>query len=396
MKLNFVRNLALILAIIILSLGVGINLGKSEAKKIISSTYNLKSETNPENVDFTLFWNVWERLKKTYFDKTKLDVITMYHGAVSGMVAALGDPYTVFLTSDQNHENKQELSGSFEGIGTQLGFRDKSIVVIAPLPDSPAEKAGIVAGDLILKIDDRFTIGMTLPEAVSKIRGKKGTKVKLVIRHEKSDSATEVEITRENIVVKSVTLSFKNQIAVIKLSQFGDNSNDEWNKIITEIINKGSEAKGVVLDLRNNPGGYLTSSVYIASEFLANGLVVIQEDGSGQRQNYSVDRQGRLINKPLVVLVNQGSASASEIVAGALQDYKRARLVGVSTFGKGTIQDATDLEGGAGLHITVAKWLTPNGRWVNNTGLTVDDKIEMDPKDPSKDPQLDKAIELLK
>ncbi|MBI3385239.1 hypothetical protein HY030_03560 [Candidatus Gottesmanbacteria bacterium] len=165
---------------------------------------------------------------------------------------------------------------------------------------------------------------------------------------------------------------------------------------MTDIVNKGKDVKGVVLDLRNNPGGYLTGSVYIASEFLASGVVVIQEDGNGQRQNYSVDRQGRLVNKPLVVLVNQGSASASEIVAGALQDYKRARLVGMNTFGKGTIQDAQDLEEGAGLHVTVAKWLTPNGRWINSTGLTVDDKIEMDQKDPTKDPQVDKAIEILK
>lgn len=394
MKLNLVRNLALLLAIIILSLGVGFNLGKAEVKKSVFNS-PVAQQTISENVDFALFWNVWDKLKKTYFDRTKLDVKTMYYGAVSGMVAALGDPYTAFLTPDQNKENKQELSGTFEGIGAQLGYKDKNIVVIAPLPDSPAEKAGILAGDLILKIDDRFTVGMTLPEAVAKIRGKRGTKVKLAIRHEKSDSSTEIEIARDNIIVKSVTLTYKNQVAVIKLSQFGDNSNDEWNKAVTEIVNKGSAVKGVVLDLRNNPGGYLTGSVYIASEFLASGVVVIQEDGNGQKQNYSVDRQGRLVNKPLVVLVNQGSASASEIVAGALQDYKRARLVGLPSFGKGTIQDAQDLEEGAGLHVTVAKWLTPKGRWINGTGLTVDEKVEMDIKDPTKDPQLEKAIAML-
>jgi carboxyl-terminal processing protease len=329
----------------------------------------------------------------------------------------LGDPYTVFLTPQQNKETKEELGGSFEGIGAQLGLKDKKIVVIAPLPETPAEKAGIKPGDWILSIDNKSTDNLTLPEAVSKIRGKRGTAVTLQVLHDKAVKPVEYKIVRDTIQVKSVTLEIKNNqpvnnsqaenkkspleikngsIAYVKLSRFGDDTDNEWDRVVTEIIDQGSKIKGLILDLRNNPGGYLNGAVYIASEFLKTGsTVVVQENADGSRQKYLVEREGKLLNMPLVVLINEGSASASEIVSGALLDYKRATLVGMKSFGKGSVQEAQDLSEGAGLHITTAKWLLPAGKWINGTGITPDIKVELDEKNPTKDLQLDKAIEVL-
>ena len=279
------------------------------------------------------------------------------------------------------------------------GSKDKRLVVIAPLSGTPAEKAGIKPGDLIIKIGDKNTTGMTLPEAVNLIRGVKGTQVVLTIFREGDTDTRLFTLIRDTIIVKSVEISEKQtksgkKVAVIKLSRFGERTDEEWNSVVSETISANSEA--VVLDVRNNPGGFLESAVFIGSEFLESGNVVLQENSDGQRNSLTVNRNGKLTKIPLVVLINKGSASASEILAGALQDRKRAQLVGEKSFGKGTIQEAQDLSGGAGVHITVAKWLTPNGMWVNDTqGLEPDVKIDMDQQDQTKDPQLEKAIELL-
>ena len=375
-----------------------------------------------KNIDFRLFWDVFKRLEQNYIEKTAIDMQKMYYGAISGMVAALGDPYTVFLPPQQNKETKEELSGHFDGIGAQLGVKDKKIVVIAPLKASPAENAGIRASDWVVKVDGKDTYNWTLPEAVSKIRGQRGTKVKLTILHEDDDKPVDIEIVRDTIVVKSVEWSEKEssgsastadkskeeligkrekngkKVAVIKLSRFGEATNDEWQKVVSEVIkfkNSGGRAfAGVILDLRNNPGGFLTGAVFIASEFIPDGTVVMQENARGERQTFSVNRIGKLTTEPIVVLINKGSASASEIVAGALRDRGRAKLIGEKSFGKGTIQEAQDLSEGAGIHITTAKWLTPNGNWVNKTeGLEPDIEVKQDEKEPNRDVQLERAIE---
>lgn len=360
----------------------------------------IQSKAPPKNVnaDLFLFWDVWEKVSKNYFDKKVLDSQKMINGAISGMVQSLGDPYTVFLPPEQNKEVKQELAGQFEGIGAQLGVKNKKIVVIAPLHESPAEKAGIKSGDVILKVEGIDTANWTLPEAVAKIRGPKGTTVKLTILREGQDKPQEVSIVRETIRVKSVEGEIKDQVAYIKLSQFGDETNNEWLITVNSIANaikQDGKVKGLILDLRNNSGGYLNGAVFIASEFIKSGTIVIQERGEGQRQSFSVTRQGLLIDIPVVVLINKGSASASEIVAAALRDNRGAKLVGENSFGKGTIQEAQELGGGAGLHITVAKWLTPKGEWVNGKGLEPDIKVSLDEKDPARDLQLEKAIEVL-
>lgn len=391
--------------IILLVFLLGWQLGHRDLEIKLSNYRPSVSVINKEppksiNLDFKLFWDVWDLLSRSYLDKKALDPQKLFYGAISGMVAALGDPYTVFLPPEQQKFSQEELNGSFEGVGIQLGFnKDKRLTVIAPLLGTPAQKAGLKPEDLIIKIDGKETMNMTLPEAVSLIRGPKGTKIDLTILREGESDPKVFTLMRDSIIVKSVSISFKaislkKKVAVIKLSRFGERTRDEWNESIGSILSEGSQ--GVVLDLRNNPGGFLDGAVFIASEFLDWGDVVLQENSKGEKTAFKVNRAGRLINMPMIVLINKGSASASEIVAGALQDRKRAKLIGEKSFGKGTIQEAEDLAGGTGIHITVAKWLTPNGRWVNESqGLDPDVKIEGEKEDATKDPQLDKAIELL-
>ncbi|MBI3103318.1 S41 family peptidase [Candidatus Daviesbacteria bacterium] len=369
-----------------------------------SVSVSSKEPPQSTNVDFKLFWDTWDLLSRSYIDKKALDPQKMFYGAVSGMVSSLGDPYTVFLPPKQQKVSKEELNGSFDGVGIQLGFnKDKRLVVIAPLTKTPAERAGIKPEDLIVKIDSKDTTNMTLPEAVELIRGPKGTEVVLTILREGMDEPKEYSLIRDTILVKSVEVSFKKttggkNVAVIKLSRFGERTEAEWQEGIDQILSK--ETDGLILDVRNNPGGFLEGAVFIVSEFLSSGEVVLQENNQGVRVPFKVSGKGKLTELPLIVLINKGSASASEIVAGALQDRKRARLVGEKSFGKGTIQEAQDLEGGSGIHITVAKWLTPEGRWVNDTeGLEPDVKIvspkDKEEEDAIKDLQLEKALELL-
>lgn len=352
------------------------------------------------NVDFKLFWDTWDLLSREYVDKKAIDPQKLFYGAISGMVSAVGDPYTVFLPPESQKASKEDLNGSFEGVGIELGFnKDKRLVVIAPLDGTPAQKAGLKPEDIIVKINGKDSTTMALPEAVKLIRGLKGTEVILTIFRDGETDTRDVKLIRDTIIVKSVILSFKEteskkKIAYLKLTRFGERTKDEWNTAVSDILSSG--AVGVVLDMRNNPGGFLDGAVFIASEFLEGGNVVLQENQKGERTPYAVIRQGRILKLPLVVLVNKGSASASEIVAGALQDRKRAKLVGEKSFGKGTIQEAEELPGGTGIHITTAKWLTPLGRWVNVTqGFEPDVKIDV-PKDAEKDKdlQLEKALEL--
>jgi len=407
-------NLRLIL-IATLTFLLGWSLGQKDLQihlKNLTPSVSIINRSVPKNVnlDFKLFWDTWDILEKTYIDKAALDPQKLFYGAISGMVAAIGDPYTVFLPPQQQKSTKEELSGSFEGVGIQLGFnessgsadvKEKRLVVIAPLEGTPAKRAGIKPADIIVKIDDKETSGMSLPEAVNLIRGPKDTSLSLTIFREGELNTRTFNLTRETIIVKSVELSFKQtntgkNISVIKLSRFGERTEAEWKQAVDEIVAKNPD--GLILDLRNNPGGYLEGAVFIGSEFLEGGDVVLQENNKGERVAFKVSRMGRLTKIPMVALINKGSASASEIVAGALQDRKRGKLVGEKSFGKGTIQEAQDLSYGTGIHITVAKWLTPNGRWVNDIkGLDPDIKVEVskEDQDKEKDIQLDKAMELL-
>ncbi len=368
-------------------------------------TIKIENKEPPKEikVDFKLFWSTWDLVSQKYLEKSKIDPNKLFYGAISGMVAALGDPYTVFLPPEAQKATKEELNGSFSGVGIELGFnKDKQLVVIAPLEGTPADKGGIKPEDIIVKIDGKETLNASLPDAVSKIRGPKGTEVILTIFRKGDADTKDVKLVRDTIIVKSVTVKYDNtksgkKVAEIKLSRFGERTPAEWDSVVSDILASGAVA--VVVDLRNNPGGFLDDAVYVSSEFLEGGNVVLQENYQGQKSSFAVNRQGKLLKLPVVVLINKGSASASEIVAGALQDRKRAKLLGEKSFGKGTVQEAEDLPGGAGIHITTAKWLTPNGRWVNETeGLEPDIKVEAlktNGDEKPEDVQMKKALEIL-
>jgi carboxyl-terminal processing protease len=406
-KLNLrqIRLAILTIALIILAGGIGYRLGEQGIVINIGGPKKItidRTTPSDKNLDFSLFWTTWDRLSAAYLDKEALKPQEMIYGAIKGMVASLGDPYTVFLAPEENKEAKEDLNGSFEGVGIQLGYQDNRLAVIAPLSGMPAEKVGVKAGDLILKIDDRETTDITLPEAVKLIRGPKGTTVKLTLLHKGDREPYEASIVRGTIIIASVEVEFlEGGIAHLKLMRFGDRTSDEWLEAVDEIVSHQPTIKGVILDLRNNPGGYLSGSIFIASEFLStssadefSGLVVQQEYADGTKESYSVDRMGKITQQPLVILVNQGSASASEIVAGALRDYGRAVIVGETTFGKGTIQEAEDLPGGAGLHVTTARWLLPSGESIDKNGIIPDNQIA-DDLETEEDEQLSEAIKIL-
>ncbi len=417
-----------IVLLLIITFLVGYFVGVS---KIAFDWYNfqpniqISSKEPPQSmqyIDTSRLWTVLDKLETMYYDKSAINANKLMNGAISGMVASLGDPYTLYLPPQENTNFKQDLAGQFQGIGAELGMNGKNIVVVAPLDGSPASKAGIKAGDSIIKVDGQYVSGMDLNSVVNKIRGPKGTAVTLTVEHKGSKTPVDIKIIRDIITVHSVTTWTKkvsdinginhnagnlaqaanDKIVYIRLSQFGDNTNSEWQKIALSVSNElktDKSIKGIVLDLRNNPGGYLNDAIYVASEFIKSGTAVMEEDRNGNRISYPVTGKGLLTNVPVVILINKGSASASEIVSGALHDHHRALLVGENSFGKGTVQEAEDLGGGAGLHITIAKWLTPDGTWVGNgkngKGLTPDYIVPLDPKNPTHDTQLEKAVELL-
>lgn len=405
-SLNKARVFITVLLVAILAFVVGYALGddgyKAEANGIkVNISRDLPEEQ--KSLDFSLFWQVWDTVEESYFDTKKIDDANLVWGAIKGMVAAVGDPYTVFLTPEEQRVTQEDLSGNFEGIGIQIGYIGTQLAVVAPLPSSPAEEVGILAGDIIVGIKDeakgveRGTVGISLPDAVQLIRGEAGSTVTLSLLREGQDAPVIVDVTRREINVPSVTLKFVGEgetIAHLKVLKFGGETLDEWNEAVLE-IQKKQNLSGIILDVRNNPGGYLQGAVDLGSEFLENGdVVVIEEYGNGSKNEFFVERAGKLTREKTVVLVNGGSASASEILAGALRDIKKTPIVGETSFGKGTVQEAKVLTGDTGLHITVARWLTPSGFWVNENGLKPDYELADNPE-TEEDEQLTRAIEVV-
>lgn len=356
------------------------------------------------NVNFAQFWQVWDLLKNEYYDPSKLVPQQLVLGAIKGMVAAVGDPYTVYLNKEEQRVTQEDLSGSFSGVGIQIGYKGTQLAVIAPLPGSPAEGAGVQPGDLVLGIKDpakdvdTSTDGMSLPEAVQLIRGTKGTKVTLALLREGTDKPIVVDLERQSIDVPSVKLTYEGEskdVAHIKILKFGAETKNEWDKIILEVLGK-PEIKGVVLDVRNNPGGYLQAAVDVSAEFLAKGTVVVSEESGGViKEQVKTDRAGRMVGEDVVILVNKGSASASEIMAGALRDLNGYKILGTTSFGKGTVQEPRAFPDGTGIHVTIRKWLTPNGTWVHDKGLTPDITVE-DNAETIEDEQLLEAVSLVR
>lgn len=395
-----------------MSLFLSFGLGYGFAKKDLVTLLNSASSSSSGGLNLNLFWEVLASIKDKYYDQTKIADQKLLFGAIKGMVASLGDPYTSFFDPSQNSSFKEELSGYYEGIGAQLGFRtipglpgnEPQLTVIAPLVGSPAEKAGVKGGDLIVKIDDKAASQMALADAISLIRGKEGTVIKLTllrIDDKNKSQLIDLAITRAKIKVDSVSLEWKGKdknTALVRVTRFGDDTQSLWDKTVAEINQKcPTSSCSVILDLRNNPGGFLETASSMAADFFKDGVTVEREFANGNIDKTQVNESGRLVDAKVVVLVNEGSASASEILAGALQDRSRAKLVGTQSFGKGTVQEVVDLNGGSSLHVTSSKWLLPSGRWINGVGLTPDFKVILSDQDIEKgiDPQLDKAMEVV-
>lgn len=375
------------------SFGAGLIVGKQQVVCQICQ---------PEEIDFSLFWQTYDQLKEKYVDPQKIDPQQIIYGAISGMVHALGDPYTLFLNPGDSKKFKEDISGHFEGIGIEIGERDNQLLVIAPLEGTPAKMAGLLAGDKIIQIDGKPTIDMTIDYAISLIRGPKGTKVTLTIFREGLDAPKDIEITRSVIDVPALTWELKDiadnkKVAYIKLHQFAENAGFDFSQAAREILN--SEAEGIILDLRNNPGGYLEVAQDIAGWFLKQGDVVTIEDFGGKQdqQLYKSYGSSKLIDFPIVVIMNKGTASASEILAGALRDNRGIQLIGEKSFGKGSVQELSELRNGSFLKVTVAHWLTPKGNLIDSKGLEPDIVVEITSEDVTNgnDPQLSKAIEIL-
>jgi len=378
--------------------GFNIEYNRKKAIPVTVTQRQTVATVGSSTVTFDEFWKVWDILNNKYLLKP-LDGQKMVYGAIKGLTNSLGDPYTSFLEPPENASFAQALNGEYEGIGAELGKDDNDIIiVVSPLEGSPAQLAGIRPKDKILKIGSDSALGLSLSEAVSKIRGPKDTTVTLnILRGEptKENQPFDVAITRRQIIIKSVEWKDKGEgIAYIKVSTFGENTNRDWDKAVAEIIRVMPNLKSIIVDVRNNPGGYLNGAVYLASEFMDKGAVVYQEDADGVQTSLDVSKRGLLTKYPVVVLINGGSASASEILAGALRDKKGSKLVGEKSFGKGTIQDSEDFTDGSSIHVTIAKWLTPNKTWVHKVGIVPDYEVAQDEKDITKDAQLDRAVEI--
>ncbi|MEA2056763.1 MAG: S41 family peptidase [Patescibacteria group bacterium] len=366
----------------------GLQLPFLEQSQVVNSMVNLTGDPQPpaeKNVDFDVFWEVWSLLERDYLEPEKLETKKMVNGAVSGMMASIGDPYTMYLPPKDNKRSGENLAGKFYGVGIELGYIERTLAVISPLDGTPAEEAGLQAGDLILHVKDEKkgidedTTEWSLVEAVNKIRGEKGVEVTFTIYREGVEGTFDVAVKRGEIVVESVKLEFiedqGKQAAHLKVSKFGDRTKQEWDGVVDEILAKREQIAGIVLDLRNNPGGYFDRSIELASDFIEKDVVVSQK-GKYDKTDYRSQGEARLEDIPTVVLVNKGSASASEIVAGALRDDLGIKLIGKKTFGKGTVQDRRQVSNGGGVHITIGRWLLPNGGWIHDEGIPVDIEVE--------------------
>jgi len=321
----------------------------------------------------------WSILFHDYVDRDKLDTSTLSQAAIKGMVEALDDPYTSYLDAETYQLSLSSFEGKFEGIGAQVGIRDEQLMIIAPIADSPAAKAGIRAGDTILEINGRATSEMSLAEAVLNIRGTKGIPVTLLILHQDETKPEEIEIVRAEIELPSVKFEMRGDVAYINITYFSQRTGKELSLVLRDITQKASI--GIILDLRSNPGGSLEAVVDVASHFLTEGVVVNVVDSQGKYTTMIVKHNEITTDLPLVILVDSYSASGSEVLAGALQDYARATLAGTKTYGKGSVNILRQLKDGSGLYITTARWLTPNGRLIEGEGLYPDYELELNGDD---------------
>ncbi len=367
----------------------------------INKITTVSGKENPATnlTDFSPFWKAWDTIDQKYPDAKKVNDQQRVYGAISGLVGSLNDPYSVFFNPEETKSFEDDIAGSFSGIGVEVGIKNKILTVIAPLKDTPGYRAGLKSGDKILKIDKTVTSDLSIEEAVKMIHGEKGTTVTLTIFREGEKDSREIKIVRDIINVPIVETKLRpDGIFVITLNSFSVNSAELFRNALKEFTDAKTDK--LILNLRGNPGGYLDSAVSMASWFLPSGKTVVIEDSNNNKKtkNYRSEGYNIFTDKlKFVILIDKGSASASEILAGAMQDYGIAKLVGEQSYGKGSVQEVVNLTPDTILKITIAKWLTPKGTSISEKGLTPDYKVELTQKDfdEKKDPQIDKAVELL-
>lgn len=349
-----------------------------------------------QEVDFGLFWEIWDLVNAQYLERP-IDAQELTYGAIKGMVEALGDPYSSFLKPEINQSFLNELNSTYQGIGAELAIRDGNLVVVAPLDGSPAEEAGVRAGDKILEIEGASTVGLSMREAVSKIRGDAGTIVTLTLQRDNGAPFVST-IKRGNITMDSVTWEDKGNGSIyIRVSRFGEQVSQDWNKVVSEISANAPEVDAIIIDLRGNPGGIINGAQYISEEFYTGKDAFYTEDALGNQIPYPTKRIGSFEDIPAVfVLIDQGSASAAEILAASLRVNAGATLVGKTSFGKGTMQSGYDMKDRSSVHITTAKWLTADKQWIHGVGLAPDVDVELTSQDINEgnDTQLNRALEL--
>jgi carboxyl-terminal processing protease len=355
--------------------------------------------SSDEQQRFQIFWEAWQIVEREFYDKPQIDHQKLIYGAIKGMVDAVGDPYTFYQTPSQRELNDTDLRGSFDGVGIQVDMKDGKLTVVAPIESSPAEAAGLRPGDVVLEVDGKSISGKTMNDTVGLIRGPRGTQVTLTIGRPGVPDPFDVTLTRAEIKLSSVrSKMLDQQIGYVRISTFAANTGGEMTNAVNNLM--AQHPRGIVLDLRNNPGGYLQSAVESGAQFMTTGSVVLlQQSGNGERKTYRTESAGTGTEVPIAVLVNKGSASASEILAGALRDNGRGILIGEKTFGKGTVQNVHQLSDQSGLRVTTAQWLTPSGQPIQGVGLLPDQVVEMPatstvPADvtAATDPQLDAAV----
>lgn len=351
----------------------------------------------PGDVDFSVFWDAWRVVQEDYAGEESFDFQAMVHGAIKGMVSSLGDPYTTFMTPGDTKTFLEDIAGSFSGVGMEIGIRDNRLQVIAPLEGTPADRAGLRAGDYIIKInEDNVTADLTIDQAVVLIRGPEGTEITLSIVRDGWDEPRDFVIERAVINIPSLRAEVIDGVAYVKIFQFSEKLRSDFRNLDKDLFQKSDK---IIIDVRNNPGGFLHVAVDIAGWFLQRGDVVVIEDfGSSEEQKeYKARGNAKLFNHKVVILINKGSASASEILAGALRDNRGILLIGEKSFGKGSVQELKNLKDDSAIKVTIAKWLTPQGELIQKKGLEPDIVVEFTEEDykEDRDPQLDKAIEVL-
>ncbi|MGM0482675.1 MAG: S41 family peptidase, partial [Patescibacteria group bacterium] len=374
----------------------------AEADKASSSLLNMAPETElskeeAEKIDFSTFWKTWKALEENHIKRGEVSTEDRVWSAIQGLTRAYDDPNTVFMPPKEKKEFESEISGQFEGVGMEIGIRDNVLTVVAPLQGTPAEKAGIESGDKIIEIDGEATKDLNVSEAVDLIRGEKGTEVVLSISREGEPELLEIPITRGVIDIPTIETEMREDgIFVIKLFNFAGKSTEMFEEAMKDFRESGADK--LILDLRNNPGGYLHASVEVASYFLPAGEIVLKEQFSDERETKvyrSKGYEGFNGDKEMAILVNQGSASASEIVAGALGDHDVATIVGNQTFGKGSVQEVVSITSDTSLKVTIAEWLTPDGHSFEGEGIEPDVEVDMTREDVENelDPQMNEAAE---